>query len=49
MENIQMPREKAFLNLEDIRAVEEKGMTLEEQIIEIIRKSHYIVLETGEG
>ena len=46
MENIQMPREKAPLNLEYIRASDAKGMTLKEQIVEIIRKSHYIVLET---
>ncbi|MBR4654371.1 MAG: hypothetical protein IKO72_13505 [Kiritimatiellae bacterium] len=46
MENIQMPREKSLLNLEDIRAADAKGMTLEEQILEIVLNSHYIVLET---
>ncbi len=32
--------------MEDIRAAETKGMTLKERIVEIILKSHYIVLET---
>ena len=46
MEEYQMPREKASFNPEDIRAADAKGKTLEEQIVEIVLKSHYIVLET---